>query len=50
MGLLNAVYMKFRAFILFIERTDEEFLAGEVGALRESAATQAGQGSKRRSR
>ena len=26
MGLLNAVYMKVRAFILFIERTDEEFL------------------------
>jgi hypothetical protein len=30
MGLLNAVYMKFRAFIRFIERADEEFLAGEV--------------------
>ena len=30
MGLLNAVYMKFKAFILFIERTDEEFLAGEL--------------------
>ena len=30
MALLNAVYMKFRAFIQFIERTDEEFLAGEV--------------------
>ena len=30
MGLLNAVYMKLRAFIQFIERADEEFLAGEV--------------------
>jgi hypothetical protein len=30
MGLLNAVYMKLRALIQFIERTDEEFLAGEV--------------------
>ena len=30
MGLLSAVYMKFRAFIRFIERTDEEFLEGEV--------------------
>ena len=30
MGLLNAVYMKFRAFIRFIERADEEFLAGDV--------------------
>ena len=38
MGLLDAVYMKFRAFILFIERTDEEFLAGERAGrpLRES--------------
>ena len=30
MGLLNTVYLKFRAFIRFIERADEEFLAGEV--------------------
>ena len=30
MALLNTVYMKFRAFIRFIERTDEEFLAGEA--------------------
>jgi hypothetical protein len=30
MGLLNAVYLKFRAFIRFIEQADEEFLAGEV--------------------
>ena len=30
MKLLNAVYTKFRAFIRFIERADEEFLAGEV--------------------
>ena len=30
MALLNAVYMKLRAFIQFIERADEEFLAGEV--------------------
>jgi hypothetical protein len=29
MVLLNAVYMKFRAFIRFIERADEEFLAGD---------------------
>jgi hypothetical protein len=31
MGLLNTVYLKFRAFIRFIERADEEFLAGELG-------------------
>jgi hypothetical protein len=30
MGLLNAVYMKLKALIEFIERTDEEFLAGDV--------------------
>jgi hypothetical protein len=30
MGILNVIYMKLRAFIEFIERTDEEFLAGEV--------------------
>ena len=30
MVLLRAVYMKFRAFIRFIERADEEFLAGDV--------------------
>ena len=30
MGLFNAIYMKVRAFIRFIEQTDEEFLAGEV--------------------
>ena len=30
MGLLNTVKLKFRAFIRFIERADEEFLAGEV--------------------
>jgi hypothetical protein len=30
MALLNAVYMKLRAFIEFIERSDEEFLAGEA--------------------
>ena len=30
MVLLSAVYMKFRAFIRFIERADEEFLAGDV--------------------
>jgi hypothetical protein len=30
MGLINAVYIKFKAFIQFIERTDEEFLAGDV--------------------
>ena len=28
MGMLNVIYMKLRAFIEFIERTDEEFLAG----------------------
>ena len=28
--MLNVIYRKFRAFIQFIERTDEEFLAGEV--------------------
>jgi hypothetical protein len=30
MGLINAVFMKVRALIEFIERTDEEFLAGDV--------------------
>ena len=30
MGLLNAVYVKLKALIEFIERTDEEFLAGDV--------------------
>jgi hypothetical protein len=30
MGWINAVYMKFRALIQFIERSDKEFLAGEV--------------------
>ena len=30
MELFNAVYMKFRALIQFIERADAEFLEGEV--------------------